>query len=60
MDHPNRIMEDFVAMSDLNSVYLAQEFSEENFIIWHRDGVCGVLVKNVAVFCPFLKSLFEA
>ena len=28
--------------------------------MWHREAVCGVLVKNVAAFCPFLKSLSEA
>ena len=53
-------MEDFVAGSDLNCVDLAQEISKEkNFSMWHKDCFCGILVKNVATFCPCLKSLPE-
>ena len=26
---------------------------------WHKDCFCGILVKNVATFCPCLKSLPE-
>ena len=61
MGHPSRNMEDFVAGSDLNCVDLAQEISKEkNFRMWHKDCFCGILVKNVATFCPCLKSLPEA
>ena len=53
-------MEDFVAGSNLNCVDLAQEISKEkNFRMWHKDCFCGILVKNVATFCPCLKSLPE-
>jgi hypothetical protein len=56
--HPSRNMEDFVAGSNMN---LAQEISKEkNFRMWHKDYFCGILVKNVATFCPCLKSLSEA
>ena len=61
MGHPSRNMEDFVAGSNLNCVDLAQEISKEkNFSMWHKDCFCGILVKNVATFCPCLKSLPEA
>ena len=61
MGHPSRNMEDFVAGSNLNCVDLAQEISKEkNFRMWHKDWFCGILVKNVATFCPCLKSLPEA
>jgi hypothetical protein len=53
-------MEDFVAVSDLNSADLAQEISVKNFSIWPRDCFCSSLVKNVAACCPCLKSLPEA
>jgi hypothetical protein len=54
-------MEDFVAGSDSNCVNLAQEISKEkNFRMWHKGCFCGILVKNVATFCPCLKSLPEA
>ena len=57
----SHIIEDFVAMSDLNCVYLAQEVSvEKNFSMWPRECFCGILVKNIAAFCPCLKSLPEA
>jgi hypothetical protein len=49
-------MEDSGAEGDLNHGVLAQEVSEEkNF----RDHSCDILVKNVAAFCPCLKSLPE-
>jgi hypothetical protein len=51
-------MEGFVTESDLNCADLAQEVSE-NFSMWPRV-FCGILVKNVAAFCPLLKSLPEA
>jgi hypothetical protein len=39
----------------------AQEVSEKkNFRKWHKDCFWGVLAKNVATFCPYLKSLLEA
>jgi hypothetical protein len=45
----------------LNCVDLTQEISKEkNFRMWHKDWFCGILVKNVATFCPCLKSLPEA
>jgi hypothetical protein len=28
--------------------------------MWHKDWFCGILVKNVATFCLYLKSLPEA
>ena len=46
--------------SDFNCVDLAQEVSVENFNMWPRDCFCGLLVKDVATFCPYLKSLPEA
>ena len=61
MGHPSRNMENFVAGSNLNCIDLAQEISKEkNFSMWHKDCFCGILVKNVATFCPCLKSLPEA
>jgi hypothetical protein len=61
MGHPNRNMEDFVAGSNLNCVDLTQEISKEkNFRMWHKVCFCGSSVKNVATFCPWLKSLPEA
>jgi hypothetical protein len=60
MGHPSRNMEDFVAGSNLNCVDLAQEISKKNFRMWHKDCFCHILVKNVATFCPCLKSLPEA
>ena len=50
-------MEDFVTESDLNSADLAQEISVENISVWYSNYICGILVKNVAVFYPYLKSL---
>jgi hypothetical protein len=32
---------------------------EKNFSIWHRDAFCGILLKNMAAFCPCLKILPE-
>jgi hypothetical protein len=43
----------------LKCVDLAQKISK-NFRMWHKDWFCGILVKNVATFCPCLKSLPEA
>jgi hypothetical protein len=61
MSCPSRNVADFVAEGDLNCADLAQEVSvEKNFSMWHRDYFYGILVKNVAVFCPCLKSLLEA
>ena len=61
MGHPSRNMEDFVAGSGLNCVDLAQKISKEkNFRMWHKDCFCGIVVKNVATFCPCMKSLPEA
>ena len=61
MGHPSRNMEDFVAGSDLNCVDLTQEISKEkNVRMWQKDWFCGILVKNVATFCPCLKNLPEA
>ena len=33
---------------------------ENNFSMWPRECFYGILVKNVATFCPCLKSLPEA
>ena len=45
--------EDFVTVNDFNCVDLAQDVSVNNFNMWH-------FVKNVATFCPRLKTLPEA
>jgi hypothetical protein len=60
MGHPSRDMEDFVTVSDLNCADLAQKVSVENFNMWPRDCFYGILMKNMAGFCPCLKSLPEA
>ena len=58
MGHPSRNMEDFVAGSNLNCIDLVQDISKEKtFRMWHKDCFYGILVKNVATFCPCLKSL---
>jgi hypothetical protein len=55
MGHPSRNKEEFVAGSNLNFVDLAHEISKEkNFRMWHKDIFCGILVKNVATFCPWI------
>jgi len=59
MGHPSSNIEDFVAKGNLNCAGLTQEVSEENISMWHRNCFCGILVKNVATFCPYLKSLPE-
>ena len=54
-------MEDFVAVNELNCADLAQKVSvEKNVSIWPRYCFCSIWVKNMAVFCPCLKSLPEA
>jgi hypothetical protein len=54
-------MKHFVAEMDLNCADLAQEGSvEQNFSMWPRERFCGILMKNVAAFCPCLKSLPES
>jgi hypothetical protein len=61
MGHPSRNIQEFVAGSNLNCVDLVQEISKEkNFSMWHKECFCGILVKNMATFCPCLKSLPEA
>jgi hypothetical protein len=52
-------MEGFVTESDLNFVEIVQDVSVENLSMWSRDCCCGILVKNVATFCLYLKSLHE-
>jgi hypothetical protein len=59
MGHTSRNMEDFVAESNLYCADLAQEVSEENFSMWHRDCLWHFGEECVA-FCPCLKSLPEA
>jgi hypothetical protein len=39
---------------------MAQEVSEKNLSVLPNDYSCDILVKNVAVFCPSLKSLPKA
>jgi hypothetical protein len=59
--HTSRNMEEFVSGSNLNCIDLAQEISKEKtFSMWHKDCFCGILVENVAIFCPCMKSLPEA
>jgi hypothetical protein len=57
MGYPSRNMEDFDAESELNGVDLVQE---KNFSMWHRNCFCNILVKSVAAFYHWLKSLPEA
>jgi hypothetical protein len=60
MGHSSRNIEDFVAEGDLNYAGLTKGVSvEKNFSAWPRDCFCGILSKNVAAFCPYLKSLPE-
>ena len=60
MGYPSRNKETFVAMNDLNCADLDQEVSvEKNFSMWSRGCFCGILVKNMAAFCPCLRSLPE-
>ena len=35
---------------------MALEVSKKNINMWPRDCSCDILVKNVAAFCPCLKS----
>jgi hypothetical protein len=60
MGYPSRNIEDFVTESNLKCGRLTLEFSEKNFNMWPRDCFCDILVKNVAVFCPFLKNIPKA
>ena len=54
-------MEEFIAEGDLICGSLALEVSQEkNISMWLRDCSCDILAKNVAAFCPCLKSLPEA
>jgi hypothetical protein len=53
-------MKDFVPEIDLNWADLAQEHSVENFSMWPRHCFCDILLKNVAAFCPCLKTPPEA
>ena len=39
---------------------MAQEDSDKNLSVLPKDHSCDILVKNVTVFCPCLKSLPEA
>jgi hypothetical protein len=52
-------MEDRGAEGDLNCRGLAQEVSDRNFSMLPREHSCDILVRNVAVSCPYLKSLPE-
>jgi hypothetical protein len=57
MSYSSRNMEDSAAQGDLNCADLAQVVSvEKNLRMWPRDHFCGILVKNVAAFCPCLKK----
>jgi hypothetical protein len=60
MGYHSRNTEDFVTEYDLNCADLTQEVSvEKNFSMRPRNHFCGIFVKNVATFCPCLKSLPE-
>ena len=60
MGQSSRKMKDSGAEGDLNCGGLAQEVSEEkNFSMLLRNHSCDMLMKNVATFCPCLKSLAE-
>ena len=61
MDNTSRSMEDSGAKSCLNCWRLAPDILEQkNLNMFPRDHYRNVLVKNVASFCPCLKSLPEA
>ena len=53
-------MEDIGAEDDLNCAHMAQEGSVGKKVnMFSRDCFCNILVRNVAAFCPSLKSLPE-
>jgi hypothetical protein len=53
-------MEEIGAEVDLNCADIAQAVSmEKNFSMWPRHCFHSILVRNVAAFCPCLKSLHE-
>ena len=56
----SKIKEDSVAEYNVSYGELAQKVSEENINKWPRDNSYNILVKNVAAFCPCLKSLPKA
>ena len=61
MNYPSRNMEDTGAEGDLNFGNMIQEVLEENTIsMWPIDYFCDILVKNVAAFCRYLKSIPKA
>lgn len=61
MGHPRRNVKDTAAKGGLNSGDLAQEVSEErNFSLLYGDHSYDILVRNMAGFCPFMRSLSEA
>ena len=53
-------MGDSSAEGDLDCEGLAQDVSEEDISRWPRDHSFNILVKNMAAFYPFPKSLPEA
>lgn len=60
MGHVGRSMDDRGAEGDLHCPGLGQEVSGKNFSVLSRNCSCDILVKNVAAFCPCLKSLTKA
>jgi hypothetical protein len=58
--HLTRNIEPISAEGDLNSQDMGQEALEKNISIWPRNYSCDILAKDVAVFCPCLKSMPEA
>jgi hypothetical protein len=63
MGHRNRSMEDSIPEGDLNwgGGALVKEFLEgKYFNLFPSDQSCNILVKNMAAFCHYLRSLPDA
>ena len=61
MGHPRKNMEDFVTEWFELCRPGPRGFNGKLFFDrWPRDCFCGILMKNVAAFCPCLKSLPES
>jgi hypothetical protein len=54
ISHISGNMENIGAEDDLNCRDLGQEVSEKSFSMLLRNCSCGILVKNLAGFCPCL------
>lgn len=59
MVHTNGNIKDSGAEVELNCGGLAQDILENNFCMSSRECFYDILMKNMAAFCPCLKSLHE-